>query len=173
MTLYINVGRRVPRSWMRRQGSRVAGLVSFQEHIWQIIKQSLNMAKKKANASGTIDFVLTKDKEIEDMNYEIEWIKIIIRGTEAQEKEEYEEAMGMYEPFGKIMKKDMPKDEKMTKHFKTKILNNDKVQEAYQQGYGSVDKNNISNKLLEMGILTHIEWTKDFDEREIEYKPDF
>ena len=173
MTLMVNVGRRVPRSWFRRQGSRVKGLISFQEHIWQIIKQSLNMAKKKANASGTLDFVMTHDKEIEDMNYEIEWLKIIIRGTEAQEKEEYEEALGMYSPLGKVLKKDMPKDDKMTVHFKTKILNSNKVQEAYKEGYGAADKSNISNKLLEMGILTHIEWEKDFQTREERFKPDF
>lgn len=131
------------------------------------------MAKKKANASGLVEFVMTKETEFEDMNYQIEWIKIIIQGPEDREKEEYEEALGMYEPFSKILKKDMPKDEKMTKHFKTKILNSEKVKQAYEQGYGAIDKNNISNKLLEMGILTHIEWIKDFDNREEKFKTDF
>jgi hypothetical protein len=167
MTVLINIGRRVPRSWFRAGITKVQGIISFQEHLWTIIKQSLNLAKKKANASNTgLKFVLTTDKENEDINYEIEWIKIIIQGTKEQEQEEYEEAMGMYAPFGKILKKDMPTDERLKQQFKTKILTGEKVQEAYNKGFGVVNDNNISNKLLEMGILTHIELIKDYDSRD-------
>jgi len=166
------VGRRIPKSWFRRQGNRVVGLISFQENLWQIIKQSLGLAKKKANASGKLDFMMTNDREDEDLNYEIEWIKIIIRGSREQEQEEYEEALQMYQPLGKILKREMPKDERLERHFKSKILNNTKVHDAYEKGYGASDKNNISNKLLEMGILTHMEWIDDFDSREVDYRPD-
>ncbi len=168
MTVLIHVGRRVPKRWFRRQAERVKGLVSFQENLWMIIKQSLNLAKKRANASNTgINFVMTYDNESEDLNYQIEWIKIIIQGDEKQEEEEYNEAMQMYSPINKIMKKEIPKDPRMKKHFKTKILSGAKVDEAYKKGYGAINDNNMANKLLEMGILTHIEWIKDFDSREI------
>lgn len=172
MTVLINVGRRLPRSWFRAGVSKVQGVLSFQEHLWLIIKQSLNLAKKKANAAAQeldnkpkVKFVMTTDREKEDLNYEIEWLRIIIQGTKEQEKEEYDEAMRMYQPFGKIFKKDLPTDDRLKQHFKTKILSNEKVQEAYKKGYGAINDNSLANKLLEMGILTHIELIQDYDSR--------
>tara|TARA_Y100000310_G_scaffold299655_1_gene334680 strand:- start:267 stop:794 length:528 start_codon:yes stop_codon:yes gene_type:complete len=171
MTVLVNVGRRVPRSWFKRTGSKVKGLLTFQENIWIIIKQSLNMAKKKANASGEIVFNMLYEKEIEDMNYEIEWMKIVIQGTPDQEQEEYEESLQMYSPLGKILKKEFPKDDRMAKHFKTKVLTSNAVSEAYKKGYGATQDNNMANKLLEMGILTSIEWVDDFASRDVFVKP--
>lgn len=167
MTVMIKIGRRVPKSWFRAGVSKVQGVLSFQEHIWTIIKQSLNLAKKKANASTTgIKFVITNQREQEDLNYEIEWIQVIIQGTPQQELEEYNEAMGFYQPFGKLLKKDMPKDDRLKQHFKTKILSSKQVEDAYKKGFGTLTDNNVSNKLLEMGILTHIEKIDDFQTRD-------
>jgi len=163
----------VPRRWFKRQASKAMGLITFQQNIWSMINQSLSLAKRKANASGKIDFVMSKEREIEDLNYELEWLVIIIRGTKEQEQEEYDEAMRMYESVGKIFKKQMPKDKSMMKHFKTKMLSTIKVEEAYKKGYGSIGDNNIANKLLEMGILTHIEWIEDFKTRDYQIKTDF
>ena len=165
MTVVVHIGRRVPRSWFRRQANRAKGLITFQENMWQMIKQSMNLGKRKCNASDKGTWVQTFDKEIEDMNYEIEWIKILIQGDEKFEKEEYEDSQKMYQPFAKIFKKEMPKDDRLRKHFKTKVLSATKVTDAYNKGYGAMSDNNIANKLLEMGILTHVEWIKDFDSR--------
>lgn len=167
MTVLVHIGRRIPRNWFKRVGRTAAGFISFQENIWIIIKQSMNLAKRKANESGKINFNMTYDDEIEDLNYKIQWMKIIIQGTEEQEKEEYEDSMKLYSPLNKIFKKEMPKNESMSKHFKTKILSSAKVEEAYKQGYGATSDSNVANKLLEMGILTHIEWIKDYDTREV------
>jgi len=168
MTLVIMIGRRVPKSWFRAGITKVQGIISFQEHLFTIIKQSLNLAKKKANASNTgIKFVMTNEEESEDINYKLQWIKIIIQGTKEQEEDEYNDVQGLYTPFGKLLKKDMPTDERLKRQFKTKLLSSDKVQEAYNKGYGAISDNNISNKLLEMGILTHVEWIKDWDSRDM------
>ena len=173
MTVLIHMGRRLPRNWLRRTGSKVKGLLSFQQNIWMIISQSMNLAKKKANASKKLLFKITKDNEIEDLNYEIEWLKIMIQGTKEQEKEEYDESMMMYQTLGNVMKKEIPKDENLSRHFKTKVLSTAKVDEAYKKGYGAMSSSNIANKLLEMGILTHIELIEDYETRPVEYKPDF
>lgn len=174
ITVLINVGRRVPKSWFRRTAKKLGGLISFQENIWLIINQSLSLAKKKANAAGTLKFVMTKDRESEDLHYYIEWIKIIIQGTESQEKEEYEETLQLYGPLNNVIgKKELPKDERFSKHFKTKILTSVQVQDAYKKGYGAIQDNNLANKLLEMGILTHVQWIKDFNDREESVKIDF
>jgi len=162
------IGRRTPRSWFRAGITKVQGIISFQEHLFTIIKQSLNLAKKKANASNTgIKFIMTRETENEDINYQLEWIKIIIQGTKEQEEDEYNDIQGLYSPFGKILKKDMPTDERLKRQFKTKLLTTEKVQEAYDKGFGSVSDNNIANKLLEMGILTHVEFIKDYDSRDM------
>lgn len=166
MTVIIHIGRRVPQRWFSRQAQQIAGFISFQENIWRMIEQSMHLAKKKANAAGTLKFVLTKEKETEDLHYYLEWIKIIIQGTKEQELEEYTEAMQMYQPFNRIFKKEMPKNDNMSKYFKSKVLSGMKVKEAYDKGFGSVKDNNISNKLLEMGIITHIELVEDYSSRE-------
>jgi hypothetical protein len=78
-----------------------------------------------------------------------------------QEKEEYEDTIKMYSPLNKVFKKEMPKNEEMKKHFKSKILSAEKVEEAYKEGYGAIDDNNLANKLLELGIITHVEYIAD------------
>jgi hypothetical protein len=155
---------------MKRKLSTLAGMISFQEHIWIIVKQSLNMARKKANASNTgIKFIMTQDVESEDLSYNLEWIRIMIRGTKEQEEEEYNDTMKLYNPLNNMLsKKEMPKDANLGKHFNSKILQSFKVEEAYKKGYGAMGQENVSNKLLELGILTHVEQIDDFDSREYE-----
>jgi hypothetical protein len=166
MTLIVHVGRRVPRQWFKRTAKLTAGFVSFQTNIWLIIKQSLQLAKKKANQVGTLSFVLTTDHEIEDSANEIEWMKVVIQGTEEQELEEYNEALKMYSPLGSVLKKQVDIKGGERKFFKSKLLNDIKVKEAYDVGYGAANDNNISNKLLELNILTHVELIKDYSQRQ-------
>lgn len=171
MTVFVNIGRRVPRAWYKRTASKIGGLISFQENIWLIICQSMGLAKKKANASKTLDFIMVKDREDENLNYYLEWIKITIRGTKEQELEEYNEAMKMYDSLGKIFKQNLKdntkEDTNLKKFFKTKILSMEQIEEAYKKGYGASESSNIAQKLLEMGILTHIEMVDDFATREV------
>ena len=166
MTVLVHIGRRVPRSWFRRGANKVRGLMTFQENIWQMICQSLTTAKKKAVADGRMTFVITKETENEDMNYQLEWRKVMIQGTPAMEEEEYHDSLKLYDKLGKSFKKEFEVDGRLAKHFKSKFLGATKIDEAYKTGYGAMEANNISNKLLEMGILTHVEWNNDFDSRE-------
>jgi len=169
MTVLFRVGRRVPKSWYRRAAGRVKGLMTFQENIWQIIVGSLKKARKKAEGHSDISFELKKVYESEDLHYQIEWCNIRIEGTPEMEEDEYKDILNMYSDLGKVMKKEFPVDNNMAKHFKTKILTPVQVEEAYKKGYGAMKNNNMANKLLEMGILTHVEWQKDFDTRENVY----
>jgi len=167
MTVIIKIGRRVPKSFFRRLARLPGALIAFQENIWVIIGQSLTMAKKKASHYDDVKFVIVKDKEKEDLHWEIEWIKVIIQSTKEKEEEEYNEALRMYSPLKNIFKKGEVDHthEDYKRVFNTKMLSMAQIEEAYKKGYGSVSDNNISQKLLEMGILTHIEWIKDFDNR--------
>ena len=168
MTVIIKIGRRVSKNWTKRMTDKGLGLINFQTNLWVIISQSLQLAKRKANESNTLEFVLTKKTESEDMFYNIEWQEIIIRGNLEQEKEEHKEAMGLYDNLGKIVKKDVTlKDDSLAAHFKTKELSAEAVQDAYKKGYGASQDSTISQRLLEMGILTHIEFIDDFETRPV------
>jgi hypothetical protein len=167
MTVIIYIGRRQPVNWFKRTAGVVGGLLSFQTNIWMMIKSSLNLAKRKATQSGTgVQIIINSEREREDLHWELEWQKVIIRGTKEQEEEEYNEAMQMYSKFKNIFgKKEFPKDPDLSRHFKSKYLDGIKVEDAYKKGYGAVSENSIANKLLEMGILTHIELVEDWDSR--------
>lgn len=167
MTVVIHIGRRMPVNWFKRTATVAQGLLSFQQNIWMMISSSMQLAKRKATQSGTgVQIVITRDIEREDLHYQIEWMKVLISGTQAQEEEEYKEAMEMYSKFRNVFtKKEFPKDVELSKHFKSKILGQVKIDEAYKEGYGSVSEDSIANKLLEMGILTHIELVHDYDTR--------
>jgi hypothetical protein len=157
----------MPVNWFKRTATIAGGLLSFQQNIWMMINNSMQLAKRKATQSGTgIQFIIQRDREREDLHYQIEWLKIMIRGNKDQETEEYNEAMQMYSRFKNVFgKKEFPKDVELSRHFKTKILGGIKVDEAYSKGYGAVSENSIANKLLEMGILTHIELLEDWESR--------
>lgn len=165
MTVIVRVGRRVPKSWFRRTASKVKGLMTFQENIWQIICQSLIKAKRKANADGRLKFVLKNENESEDLHYQLQWRSVFIQGTEEMEAEEYADSLKMYDSLGKHFKKEFPKDDRLAKQFKTKVMPMKKVDECYKKGYGVVKEQSIAEKLLEMGIITHIDWNKDFERR--------
>ena len=156
----------MPKRWYKRLATKAKGLMTFQENIWQIICDSLNKAKKKAQKDGRLYFNITKEVEPESMHYQIDWRKVIIKGTPEMEQEEYEESQKMYDALQKNFKKDFDVDENMSKQFNTKMLNPEKVKDAYSKGYGAVKNKNISDKLLEMGILTYIEKIDDYESRD-------
>jgi hypothetical protein len=148
--------------------NKVQSVLTFQEHLWSMINQAFYMMKKKANNSNTgVKVVIIKDREIENLNYELEWLKITIQGNEEQELEEYNESQNLYKQFSRVFKKEIPTDDRLKEVFKTKVLSNEKIMDAYKTGYGSISDNNIANKLLEMGIITHIEFIHDYNSRNI------
>lgn len=158
MTVIIKIGRRLPRNWAKRLLTKTKGLMTFQENIWIIIDRSLTMAKRKAAQSPTgVIFLKSNYREVEDINFDIEWIEITIRGNPTQEEEEYNEAMGMYKSLGQLFKGELPKDEAFLKPFKTVRLSPEQISNAYKEGYGAMENKSIAQKLLDMGILTHIE----------------
>jgi len=173
MTVIINIGRRVPKSWLKRHAHTLSGLLSFQENMWIIIKSSFNMSRKKANAGTKCKYIISYEMEDEDLNYNLQWMKVVIQSTEAIEQEEFDIAQRLYQPLRKNFQKEIPNDTKMKSHFKTKILNFTEVDEAYKKGYGALDDSSISQKLLDMGILTHMKKIDDYNSRDIEIKPDF
>ena len=174
MTLILRMGCRQPKNWFKRTVSKVGGLISFQTNLWEMLKQSMRMAKKKCNASKLGTWVTTKKVESESMHYNLEWLIITVQGSKEFEAEEYKEALDLYKPYGKLFtKKEFPKDKNLSKHFKTKVLSMVKVEEAYKSGYGAMSNNNLANKLLEMGILTHVELIEDYETRKDDIKPDF
>lgn len=167
MTVIVHIGRRVPKSWFKRMAKKGAGFISFQSNLWLIIKNSISLAKRKAKASKKITFEVFNETEHESLNYQIEWIKIVICGDKLSEQDEYNDCLNFYQPFGKLFKREMKVDENMSKHIKSKFLPQEKIDKAYKEGYGSVSDVNLSNKMLEMGIMMHVELVEDYDTREL------
>jgi len=179
MTVDVSIGRRVPRQWFRRRLNQVKGMISFQEHIWNMISMAMKNAKKKANKlkknnSGRINkFVIMREDENEDLYNKIEWMHIKVQGEEKAEEEEYNEFLNLDSQLKDVLKKkEIPKDTNFSKMFNSKIVPQKKIEEAYKKGHENMQNNSVKNKLLEMGILIHSEWIKDFDTREEEYITD-
>jgi len=173
MTIIVKIGRRVPKSFKSRFISKIQGLIGFQENIWLMIGMSFNASKKKwANGSkkgkGKIDLIdIAKNTESEDSYYNLQWLIITIKGDIVGEQEEFEEAMNMYSNLKGVLKKapKMEDNDRLKAVFKTKMINEDNLKEAYSAGFGASKDKNISNILLEMGLLTCIERIDDFDTR--------
>ena len=167
MTLIIMYGRRTPRNWLRRTAFKAGGLLTLQENAWVMINQSINLAKKKTAHvnDGRIYNVTHPPSEVEDISYQIEWLKIIIQATKEIEEEEYNEAMKSYEALNKVIKGEVPKDDRMGQMFKTKLLGLADVEEAFKKGRESLGKDSIANKLNELGIMLSIKKIKDFENR--------
>lgn len=127
----------------------------------------MRAAAKKANSSGKdIKMHYETFTESEDQFWELEWFMMTIVGSKEMEVGEYEDAQNMYKKLGKLFKKDIDKDQNLSRTFVSNKVPLKTIQECYKKGYGSADDKNISNKLLEMGILTHVEYKEDYDTRE-------
>ena len=61
MTVIFNIGRRIPKKWFKRFTKSLGDLITFQEHIWTIIIQSLRKAKKACNSSGKLIFKMERE----------------------------------------------------------------------------------------------------------------
>jgi hypothetical protein len=161
----MEIGRRIPRNWFKRGFQKMGDIITMQEQTWYLITSSINLTKKRANQSNTgLIFITETDKEPEDINYQIEWLHLTIKGTPDQEADEYKDMLKFYEPLGKVFEKNPFKNSNntdFTSMFKSKIVNAAKIEKMYKEGINESGANTIQNKLLELGILSHIEWIKD------------
>lgn len=165
MTVKLFIGRRVPKRAMARIAQKIGGILSFQEYIWLMIKSSFTKVKKKMTTAG-IYCSLKVEEESEDLFYNLQWIKVEIQGTKEQEEDEYKDCQKMYDAMGVLFKKkEVPKDANLAKHFKSKILDAKTIEDSYRAGHGAVKDRSIADKLLEMGILTSMSYTEDWQSR--------
>jgi len=167
MTVTFLFGRRVPKRWAARQLSRVRGLMTFQENIWLMINQAMTGFKRKCNNSDLMTCVKTKYVESESLNYNIEWLKIIVKSSPELEREEYDEFKTIYKGLDQACKDmDVPDNSKLKGMFNSKMFSKEKMEDMYNKGREAVGENNISNKLLEMGILVDSELVDDYATRD-------
>lgn len=159
MVVIIKFGRRIPHQWFKRGIAKIGGLLTFQENMWIMICQSIKLAKRKAVRSHTLQFVTERKEEQEDLNYDLEWLIVTIKGTEKQEQDEYMEAMQIYTGLDRLMKpiSDKNKDERMSKVFKSMHMTPEQFGKAYSEGLTNVKGESIAKKLLDLGIIISIE----------------
>ena len=177
MTVIIKVGRRIHRNedrkWFAKQIANMKNTVSIQQYMWNTIEYGFKIATikmnreiKKHEGSGTFDFVYTKRKfmEEESMNYNIQWIEIIIKASPELEKEEYDSAMGFFsklenQPVFKQKKNNLEVDEELSAEYSKKIKGK-KAKKILKAGLDKAGGITISKSLNDIGIITLVEKEK-------------
>lgn len=162
MVVTIKIGRRVPKGFAKRLIHKTEQIFSLQEQVWLLIVQAFGMAKKAADARPEEQVVITIEKkdESEGLYYQIEWRIIKISSIiKEKELEEYNEVMNIYEKFSILKKHDkkFEDNDDLKKPFKSEVLPEQQFINAKEKGFGAVGDLLISEKLLELGIITDIQ----------------
>ena len=174
MVVKIKVGRRIHRNnnkrWFAKQINNMKNVMSVQQYMWRTIEYGLKLSTtkmdshiKKLNSSGDYSFKYQKKKFIEEesLNYNIEWIKINIRGPEKIEKDEYEASMKFFSklenlPVFKKNKDSIEIDEELAKEYKGKIKSKN-AKRVINKGFDKAKDMTISKSLNDVGIITLVE----------------
>jgi hypothetical protein len=99
--------------------------------------------------------------EEESLNYNIEWLEVIIKGTEEKENEEYDASMKFFSkleqlPVFKQKKGNMEIDEELAAEYSGK-LNSSRAKKALKKGFEKAKDMTISKSLNDIGIITIVE----------------
>jgi len=174
MVVTIKIGRRVPRNFFKRAAYKTAGLFTFQENLWLMISRALQMSKNKCDSMPEEQVRITiQNKEEDDgLHYRFEWKIVSVSSIfPEKEKEEYDAFMNLYERIGTIKKivnqKIETNPEISAEIKKSKYITEAQWKEAKAAGYGALKNKDIASKLLEIGIVTHIEWKPDKDNQKM------
>ena len=174
MVVTIKIGRRIHRNndkrWFARQINNMKNVLSVQQYMWRTIEYGIKLSTfkmeehvKKINSEGDFSFKYNKKKfmEEESLNYNIEWIEVIIKGTEEKEKEEYDASMKFFSkleqlPVFKQKKGNMEIDPELSAEYAGK-LNSSRAKKAIQKGFERAKDMTISKSLNDIGIITIVE----------------
>lgn len=178
MVVTIKIGRRVPRQFFKGAAYKAAGLLTFQENIWLIIGRALQMSKNLCDQRPEEQVTMTVQNKDEDdgIHYKFQWKIVTVSSIiPSKEKEEYDAFMMLYEKLGNTMKnllnKDVEKNSEISRTLKnSKVMTEKQWEEAKEAGYGALNNRDIASKLLEMGIITHIEWRPEKEQSAAEYR---
>lgn len=174
MTVIIKVGKRIHRNedkkWFARQINNMKNTVSIQQYMWGTIDYGFKLATikmdrdiKKNRGNKDYDFTYTKRKyrEEESLNYNIDWLEIIIKGSESLEKEEYEQSMKFFSkleslPVFKQKKENLQLDPELSASYKGKLKGR-KAKKVLKAGFDKAKDLTISKTLNDIGIITIVE----------------
>ena len=180
MTVILKLGRRVPKNMgkIKTITHKATTLLREQDIMWHMIVDSLKIAKKKYDSGKykgktNITFLdMQKDVEEEDTFNDIEWQSLITQGDKKAEEQEYNEALGIYKSIKNIVKQrpslnNKTEDNPLKGMFKkSRIIDEDKLKEAYAKGLENKEEQKAKDVLLELGIMTHVEWVEDYHDRD-------
>lgn len=162
MVFVVKIGRRTPKNFAKRLMGKIESVLSLQEQVWLLIVQAFRMAKKGADAKPDEQVIITIENktESEGIYYQIEWKIITVSSIiHSKELEEYNEVMNMYEKFSILRKqeKKLEGNEELSNVFKSNVVTKEQFAEAKEKGFGAVGDVKITDKLLELGIMTYVE----------------
>lgn len=174
MTVIIKIGRRIHRNddrqWFARQVNNMKNVVSIQQYMWRTIEYGIKLAvikmdkeikKNEGNAKFNFQYTKRRFKEEESLNYNIDWIEIIIEGSEEIEKEEYEQSLKFFSkleslPVFKQKTNGVEVDPEISAEYSGK-LKGKKNKKFLQEGFEKAKNITISKALNDVGIITFIE----------------
>lgn len=183
MTVLIKIGRRIHRNndkrWFAKQIGNMKNVLSIQQYMWRTIEYGIKLSTvkmdqhiKKLNREGDFSFNYKKRKYIEEesLNYNIEWIEVIIKGTEEVEQGEYEASMKFFSklenlPVFKQKKGQVEIDEELASEYKGKLYGK-KAKKVLQKGFDKAKEMTISKSLNDIGIITLVEKEQNETEEE-------
>lgn len=165
MTVTIKIGRRMPRVFARRLLERGKNWLSLQQQIWLYINLAFSGAKKAADNRPEEQVVITIENktEFEDLQWQLEFKIITVSSIiHAKEVEEYEEVMGIYKKFNllkQLQGKKIEGNEGVRDAFNSKVITKEQFEKSKIAGLEAIGKENVADKLLDLGIVTIIEKT--------------
>jgi hypothetical protein len=178
MTVIIRIGRRIHRNndkrWFAKQINNMKNVLSVQQYMWRTIEYGIKLSTikmdqhiKKLNSEGDFSFNYKKRKYIEDesLNYNIEWIEVIIKGTKEVEQGEYDASMKFFSklenlPVFKQKKDQVEIDTDIASEYKGKLYSK-KAKKVIQAGFEKAKDMTISKSLNDIGIITLVEREED------------
>jgi hypothetical protein len=184
MTVIIKIGRRIHRNndkrWFAKQINNMKTVLSVQQYMWRTIEYGIKLATikmdqhtKDINSKGDFSFNYKKRKFIEEesLNYNIEWLEVIIKGTEEKEREEYDASMKFFSklenlPVFKQKKEGVEIDQELAAEYKGKLYGK-KAKKVIQKGFDKAKDMTISKSLNDIGIITIVEKERN-EEKNIE-----
>jgi predicted HNH restriction endonuclease len=141
--------------------------------MWNTIEYGLKLstikmkqAKKKNinNPAYTFDFIKKKYREEENLNYDIEWIELMLTGSYEEELEEYTQTMQFFNKLeeNKVFKQRLGSveiDPELSAEY-TKKVSGGKAKKVMQKGFDKVKGVTIAKALNDVGILVFVEAPK-------------
>ena len=174
MVVVIKIGRRIHRSdsdknWFINKVSNLKNTLSIQQYMWKTILYGIMLSTKKMdkaikknlnNPDFKFKYMKKKYIEEESLNYNIEWLELLLFGNEDEELEEYTSAMKFFDKIGnnRLFRQRAGKveiDPELSAPYQHKLKSRNS-ERLISKGFDKVKDVTIAKALNDVGIIVII-----------------